>query len=421
MSNNPYSQQTQSSSPPTTDRASTEPMAARPAASRKRRANDAPASNLAGTDTRKRARYIPSHATPLLTPQNIVDNQGIYEDKVRERDAADAVEDDALPTSAEIAAMSPEDRAILATQWENKQYEKAVAFRPYERDHGTYEAFKRIVGVDTLNKKRAAGGAELKDWLDLLDAGCSDGRSHDTYKMIPLAAQLVNTTITDPKDRLSEGNGADMRSGRGVQNDYTGYFLSDIANDLSTPEGRVAMREGKNQTFFIRMMYEKDGYDVQKVRKNYTKSPYLVAAFRCLFLSPTEASSTIEAFLEPERPTKRRKRSSTHQAPRRKSPAAKVNMQTVSPRNIAYTACQLRVALTDAHAWSMVYDGFNYLSFFNFIVDFFEGPFKTEERREDAQKILEWWNEQIFPAGDFQRMDGQDIVSRSRALLDAQD
>lgn len=37
------------------------------------------------------------------------------------------------------------------------------------------------------------------------------------------------------------------------------------------------MREGKNQTFFIRMMYEKDGYDVHKVRKNYTKSPYLVA------------------------------------------------------------------------------------------------------------------------------------------------
>lgn len=54
--------------------------------------------------------------------------------------------------------------------------------------------------------------------------------------MIPLAAQLVNTTITDPKDRLSEGNGADMRSGRGVQNVYTGYFLSDIANDLSTSE-----------------------------------------------------------------------------------------------------------------------------------------------------------------------------------------
>ncbi|KAJ7907996.1 hypothetical protein B0H13DRAFT_2331857 [Mycena leptocephala] len=34
---------------------------------------------------------------------------------------------------------------------------------------------------------------------------------------------------------------------------------------------------------------------------------------------------------------------------------------------------------------------------YNFIVDYFEAPREGTPRREQADKLLAWWNQQIFP------------------------
>lgn len=48
---------------------------------------------------------------------------------------------------------------------------------------------------------------------------------------------------------------------------------------------------------------------------------------------------------------------------------------------------QLHFALQNASQWREVYDGFNYKSFYWFIVDYLEG------RSTDIEELLDWWNE----------------------------
>ncbi|KAL1759930.1 hypothetical protein FB107DRAFT_270654 [Schizophyllum commune] len=392
--------------------------------SREHSHSDTTATSLTDPDSRQRGRRVPTHVHAILTSQIILDNQGLYDDKLKQLDQASSDsddDDDEQPTEVEIANMTAEARASLAAEWELKQYQRAVVFRPYQRDHETYEAFKRVVGVDTLRKKVAAGGSDLKDWLSVLDAGSSDSRSHDTRKMIPVGARVANTRISRAEDKFSLEDGADQRKGRGIQNDYAGYFLSDIRYDWSKAETRQGIRAGDPRfapSYFIQMLYPEGGGDATNVTRNFTMSPYMVAAFKAIFLSPTEARASLDHQPDDQEPARKKTKRSARAVPRRKSVAAKLNMQSVSPRNIAYTACQLRTALTDAHDWSTVYDGFNYLFFYDFIVDFFEGPQKTEERRQNAKSILEWWNEQVFQEGQFRRSDGTDMVSQSLALLD---
>lgn len=109
-------------------------------------------------------------------------------------------------------------------------------------------------------------------------------------------------------------------------------------------------------------------------------------------------------------PSKRRKQ----KAPTRGNIANLLGMKSVTPRSIAYVAVQvsrvshtyhclqsrshffnkLRFALSNASAWNENDGCFNYIIFYNNIVDFFEIP-PGPAAQLHAQTLLAWWTRSI--------------------------
>lgn len=233
------------------------------------------------------------------------------------------------------------------------------------------------------------------------------------------------------------------------------------------------MRQGKEdwaETCFVRVLYPQDGYDVDAVRKNFTQSPQMVAVCHVIRTSCASHSGSRHSRRSSVRLPKRgltspltriirplasdaRSTFEEVQSARvllRRCPWRRLSLaalrtllvRCVSPPShgtLVVTSPQLHFALTDAKDWTTVYDGFNYAFFYDFIVDFFEGPQKTESRRQNVEDILDWWNEyvlvvqvhiapiidvlfrQIFPRGHCRARRGGDMISKSAALLDEQD
>ena len=108
-----------------------------------------------------------------------------------------------------------------------------------------------------------------------------------------------------------------------------------------------------------------------------------------------------------------RQRATSSKKSRRKDVAMGLHMnEQVTPRSIAYAAVQVRLnfissrdvhlrrrqlvfALSDATQWVQVHQGFDYCSFYYFIIDYFEdtsGPIAQKK----AQELLKWWNMYVF-------------------------
>ncbi|KAG1896006.1 uncharacterized protein F5891DRAFT_1193646 [Suillus fuscotomentosus] len=90
--------------------------------------------------------------------------------------------------------------------------------------------------------------------------------------------------------------------------------------------------------------------------------------------------------------------------------ASIIGMRKVTPRAIAYTACQIRFALSNITSWRTVDGDFDYQIYWSNIVDFFEnapGP----AARGRVNELLEWWTRKVF--GKNHRQDlTPDVVSR---------
>ena len=60
---------------------------------------------------------------------------------------------------------------------------------------------------------------------------------------------------------------------------------------------------------------------------------------------------------------------------------------------------QVHLNLTDANAWVTVYNGINYMSLYNFIIDFFEDHDPTTAvgtlGLHLADNVLQWWNKYV--------------------------
>ncbi|KAJ3804321.1 hypothetical protein F5876DRAFT_83368 [Lentinula aff. lateritia] len=72
--------------------------------------------------------------------------------------------------------------------------------------------------------------------------------------------------------------------------------------------------------------------------------------------------------------------------------AARNGMKKVTGRNIAYAAIQARFALSSVEKWNIPDNHFDYIVFYNEIVDFFEDYPKDEH----VVSILADWNEKVF-------------------------
>ncbi|KAF7372505.1 hypothetical protein MVEN_00112400 [Mycena venus] len=97
-----------------------------------------------------------------------------------------------------------------------------------------------------------------------------------------------------------------------------------------------------------------------------------------------------------ERPCKKRR--VTAPATSKKSVANKIAMRHVTGRSIAYAAVHHRFALSDAPSWNEVDGDFDYILYYNNIIDWFEnapGPIAQKE----VDDLLAWWDQCVFKNG----------------------
>lgn len=59
------------------------------------------------------------------------------------------------------------------------------------------------------------------------------------------------------------------------------------------------------------------------------------------------------------------------------------------------TSHQLVFNLTNAEAWVETFNGFNFIAFYNFLVDYFEERCDTASRRQ-IDNLLAWWNRYVL-------------------------
>ncbi|KAJ7265816.1 hypothetical protein C8J57DRAFT_1718354 [Mycena rebaudengoi] len=145
-----------------------------------------------------------------------------------------------------------------------------------------------------------------------------------------------------------------------------------------------------NSSFYCRLFYADFDGAPDAIETGFLQSRYLVKLYKAVFTAPSSA--------EQDENTHPAKKAKTSQKPTRRSVADILNMNgKVTGRSLAYVAVLEHFSLTNATSWVDQYYGISYPQMYNFIVDFFETPYASTAAKQRADKLLEWWNKQIFP------------------------
>ncbi|KAI5981102.1 hypothetical protein EDD15DRAFT_2416898 [Pisolithus albus] len=196
------------------------------------------------------------------------------------------------------------------------------------------------------------------------------------------------------------------KTGRGFYHDATARLICPVDYDWSNPRHRESIRNYHPDylvtadcwPFFL---YRDEHYDPENPVKGLFKNTLLVKAFKHIFTSPSSAdfesapddTDNDSGVLAAEPPLKRRKGPSDRRS--RSHVASLIGMKSVSPRAIAYTAVQLRFALSSCTSWRVIDEDFNYEAFYNNILTFFE-ECHTERDKAEIAELLLWWNRSVF-------------------------
>ncbi|KAG1730566.1 hypothetical protein EDD22DRAFT_960706 [Suillus occidentalis] len=241
---------------------------------------------------------------------------------------------------------------------------------------------------------------EYDDYLQMLKKirqGADSARGDDISKLKSLVTDWVNHELKpnptiDPDDKTC----------RGFINDACGRLLCPTKLDWGNPIVRAGIRDYAEGYVVTEMswpafMYENYTADSDNLEKGLFKSSLLVQAFKAIFTSPSSAkevanegdgADTIANNQHAKMQLFYGKKVKTHVA-------QIINMHKVTPRLIAYVSCQLHFALSSVTSWHTVDGDFDYIPFWNTIVDFFEWPPGHTARRKTEQ-LLAWWKRKVF-------------------------
>ncbi|KAG1823852.1 uncharacterized protein BJ212DRAFT_1262254, partial [Suillus subaureus] len=147
-----------------------------------------------------------------------------------------------------------------------------------------------------------------------------------------------------------------------------------------------------SENSWLLFLYEKYTVNCNSLEEGLLKSKLLVLAFKAIFMSPSsvkevEGDGDSANIIENNRRTRRK----SDQAKVKTCVTSIISMKKVTPRSIAYVACQqVCFALSNVTSWQTMDGDFNYEAFWNNIIDFFENvPGPVTKHRVD--KLLEWW------------------------------
>ncbi|KAG1816213.1 hypothetical protein EV424DRAFT_1348290 [Suillus variegatus] len=237
---------------------------------------------------------------------------------------------------------------------------------------------------------------DCEDMLKKLKKGADAARGDDTSCLKDLVAIWINqdfhpSPLIRPDDKHS----------RGFTSDICGKLLCPAEWDWDQTRVKAGIRD-RTAEFIVSenswplFLYEKYTVNRDNLEEGLLKSKLLVLAFKAIFTSPSSAKEAEgdgdgADIIE----NNRRARRKSDQPKVKTCVASIINMGKVTPRSIAYVACQVHFSLSSVSSWRTVDGDFDYEAFWNNIVDFFEDVPGPVTRRK-VQKLLEWWTRKIF-------------------------
>ncbi|KAG2085492.1 hypothetical protein BD769DRAFT_1681678 [Suillus cothurnatus] len=237
---------------------------------------------------------------------------------------------------------------------------------------------------------------EFVHMMKMLRQGADSARGDDTSKLKTLVSEWINREFKpdqpiDPDDKHS----------RGFNNDVCGGLLCPAEIDWNNPVVKAGIRnrsEGYIVTdmSFPTFLYDKYTANPDDLEEGLFKGKILLQGYKAVFTSPSSAKD-IDGDgdgADVIRNNRSAKRSSAG-VKVKKHVAQIIKMRKVTPRSIAYIACQVRFALSSVTSWRSVDGDFDYIQFWRTIVDFFEKPPGREAQRR-VDKLLEWWTRKVF-------------------------
>ncbi|KAG6818922.1 hypothetical protein H0H93_000271 [Arthromyces matolae] len=269
--------------------------------------------------------------------------------------------------------------------------ESSAADRQRKRDR-LYGSFLEVVRlVPSFRQNLLSSDSEgLNSYYSTLTRGANDARSDDISTIKKLVATWLNKNHQTVPSLIPED-----RANRGIKHDMTGMLLCPIEYDWNDLDVRANLRgatEGFDisSSFYVRALYKSRRGDPENVEEGFLRSSLLIKTYSAIFMSPSSANHVAD-----EDDDENISPSSSSKATKC-NVAQKLNLESVTPRSIAYAAVMLLFSLTDAPQWKPVYNGFSYEHFYNFIIDFFEDV-QGLEAKARVKALLVWWNKQIFP------------------------
>ncbi|KAG2339314.1 hypothetical protein BDR05DRAFT_951234 [Suillus weaverae] len=265
-----------------------------------------------------------------------------------------------------------------------------------------------------------ASDLEYDDYLQMLKKlrqGTDSAWEDDTSKLKSLVADWVNREL-----KANPPIDPDNKTCRGFINDACGRLLCPTELDWSNPIVRAGIRDRAEGYVVTEMswpafMYEKYMADPDNLEEGLFKSSVLVQAFKAIFTSPSSAKEVANEgdgadIIANNRHVNKQlfasKKVKTHVA-------QIIKMHKVTPHSIAYISCQLRFALSSVTSWRTIDGDFDYVPFWNTIVDFFECP-PGRTVQQKVERLLAWWIRKVF--GTSHRAELSD-VARAKMSVNA--
>ncbi|KIK33159.1 hypothetical protein CY34DRAFT_100098, partial [Suillus luteus UH-Slu-Lm8-n1] len=221
--------------------------------------------------------------------------------------------------------------------------------------------------------------------------GADSARGDDTSKLKALVSEWVNREL-NPDSPVD----LDDKHTRGFANNACGRLLCPAELDWSDPVVRTGIRDRSEgyivtELSFPTYLYDKYTADPDNLEEGLFKGKILIQGYKAVFTSPSSAKD-VEGDGDGADVIQNnvRARKTFAGVKVKKHVAQIIKMRKVTPRSIAYIACQVRFTLSSVTSWRSVDGDFDYVQFWQSIVDFFERPPGREARRR-VERLLQWW------------------------------
>ncbi|KAG1780946.1 hypothetical protein EV702DRAFT_1193774 [Suillus placidus] len=195
-------------------------------------------------------------------------------------------------------------------------------------------------------------------------------------------SEFKPVSLIDPNDQNS----------RGFTHDVCGRLLCPAELDWTNPEVRAGIRNRSDgyivtDLSFPAYLYDKYTTKPDDLEEGLFKGKILIQGYKAVFTSPSSAKD-VDGDGADVISNNRRAKKSLSGIKVKKHVAQIIQMEKVTPRSIAYIACQVRFALSSVTSWRSMDGDFDYEQFWRTIVDFFEKAPGREARRRPFQNSV---------------------------------